>query len=149
MKTRILTFTLFVWSISTGFAQWNSTGDNTSTGNLTIGNSQNNSYSKFVIRGPNQPLNSGSKRDISFEFNQAGKAQIRSYRGPSWDTYLQFLTTPTGGGDPISRFQINANGNIGIGTSPSDLLHLRKDDASIRLSSSSYFGGNGGALNTI
>ncbi len=53
----------------------------------------------------------------------------------------------TGG---IERARFSSNGNFGIGTTnPSDALHIATDDATLRLSSSTYFGGNGGALNTI
>lgn len=87
-------------------------------GNLKIGNIEESSYSKLIIQGPNTPTEIGSKRDISFEFNGAGSSKIRSYRGPSWGTYLQFLTNPNNGsGDsPNVRMHINEDGNIGIGT---------------------------------
>ena len=89
---------------------WEQSADNTSSGNLSIGSIAANSYSKLVIKGPNQPLNSGGKRDLSFEFAAAGKAQIRSYRGGSWDTYMQFLTTPVSGGDPVPQMHISHDG---------------------------------------
>jgi len=105
---------------------WEQSADNTSSGNLSIGSIAANSYSKLVIKGPNQPLNSGGKRDLSFEFAAAGKAQIRSYRGGSWDTYMQFLTTPVSGGDPVPQMHISHDGKIGIGTTtPVHLLHLK------------------------
>ncbi len=107
-------------------AQWNPSGDNTSSGSLTVGSSANNSVSKFTIRGPNQPNNSGSARDIVFDFNIAGNSIIRSYRGTSWDTYMQFLTTPSSGGDPVTRMHISHNGKVGIGTTtPSALLEMK------------------------
>ena len=47
------------------------------------------------------------------------------------------------------NFQV-IDGNVGIGTtSPSDNLHLRGDNATIRLSSDTYYGGSGGALGSI
>lgn len=65
-------------------------------------------------------------RDISFEFAEAGKAKIRSFRGDNLDTYLQFLTSPkANGSSPITRMQISANGNVGIGTTdPKALLDV-------------------------
>ena len=101
------------------------TGDQNINGNLSIGSTAANSYSKFVIKGPNQPNNSESFRDISFEFSSAGSALIRSYRGGSWDTYLQFLTTSSSGGSPQTRMHIDHIGNVGIGTtSPSERLEI-------------------------
>ncbi len=92
-------------------------GSQNITGNISLGDDSNNTYSKLVIKGPNYPSNENSKRDISFEFAGAGKAQIRSFRGGSWDTYLQFLTsTGNSGGEPFVRLHINGDGNIGIGT---------------------------------
>ncbi|WP_421898627.1 hypothetical protein [Marinoscillum sp.] len=120
---------------------WEKSADNTSTGNLTIGSPINNSYSKLVIKGPNQPLNSGSKRDLSFEFAAAGSAQIRAYRGGSWDTYMQFLTTPSTGGGSEPRMHISHDGKVGIGTTtPVHLLHLKSSTPYLRfeLNNSSY-----------
>lgn len=96
-------------------------------GNLKIGDATNNTYSKLVIQGANLPANENGKRDISFEFDAAGSAKIRSFRGNSWDTTLQFLTNPTGasGDTPAVRMQISENGNVGIGTlTPSQLLDV-------------------------
>ncbi len=103
-------------------------------GNAIVGLKANNTASKFVIQGPNQPTNSGSKRDVSFEFNSAGSAVVRAYRGYEWDTYLQFLTTPSAGTVPIERMHINENGNIGIGTtSPGARFHLISADQIVSL----------------
>ena len=88
-------------------------------GDLKVGNIEESTYSnKFIIQGPNTPTYDGSKRDISFEFNAAGSSKIRSYRGTSWGTYLQFLTNPNNGSNdsPQIRMHINEDGNIGIGT---------------------------------
>ena len=42
------------------------------------------------------------------------------------------------------------SGNVGIGiTSPKDLLHIRGNNPTLRLSSESYFGGHGGDINKI
>jgi len=87
-------------------------------GNVSLGDNSDNTYNNLIIKGPNSPTNENSKRDISFEFAAAGKARIRSFRGGSWDTYLQFLTSSSGnsGGEPSVRLHINGDGNIGIGT---------------------------------
>jgi hypothetical protein len=86
--------------------------------NLTVGSVSDTSYKKLVIAGANIPTNIDSKRDISYEFAGAGKAIVRSYRGGSWDTYLQLLTSATSntGGEPAVRMHINQDGNVGIGT---------------------------------
>lgn len=69
------------------------------------------------ILGPNSPENSNSARDLSWDFAAAGSAVIRSFRGANWDTYLQFMTNNSlGGNAPQVRMHINDNGNIGIGT---------------------------------
>lgn len=87
-------------------------------GNFKMGNSDNNSYSKLIIQGPNAPTDANSKRDISFEFLAAGSAKVRSYRGTSNGTYLQFLTNSNSapGDDPTVKMHIHDDGNIGIGT---------------------------------
>lgn len=73
------------------------------------------------ILGPNSPENSNSARDLSWDFAAAGSAVIRSFRGANWDTYLQFMTNYSLGGDaPQVRMHINDNGNIGIGTTNPD-----------------------------
>ena len=70
------------------------------------------------IDGPNSPANANSAQDIRFGINAAGSAHIRSYRGGSWDTYLQFLTNGVnqGSDSPQVRLTIDQGGNVGIGT---------------------------------
>jgi hypothetical protein len=73
------------------------------------------------IWGPNSPADSNSARDLSWDFAAAGSASIRSYRGGSWDTYMQFLTSNViGGNNPQIRMHINHDGNVGIGTTAPD-----------------------------
>lgn len=95
-----------------------------------FGDNANATYSKIVMRGPNNPVGPDSKRDLSFEFVSAGKAYVRAYRGVSWDTYLQFMTSVSTntGGEPSVRMHIAGNGNIGIGTTnPQALLAVNGD----------------------
>ncbi|MBQ52931.1 MULTISPECIES: hypothetical protein [Leeuwenhoekiella] len=107
------------------YAQWTNSGDNYTTGNLRIGSSNNDAIPELTIIGPNQPLGSGSSRDIAFKFAAAGESILRSYRGSSHDTYLQFLTMPYEGGDPQVRMHIAGNGRVGIGTtSPGNALEV-------------------------
>lgn len=70
------------------------------------------------IDGPNSPANANGAQDIKFGFAAAGSAHIRSYRGSSWDTYLQFLTNANsqGSDSPQVRMMIDQVGNVGIGT---------------------------------
>lgn len=126
IKKVVLIVVVFGVTTVTKAQNWNPTGDNTSTGNLYIGATSSNSYSKIVLKGPNQPANYDSKRDLSFEFASAGSAILRAYRGGSWNTSMQFLTTPISGGNPLTRMHINHNGFIGIGTAePSSNLEVK------------------------
>ena len=121
-------FVLLLIASIQAHAQWSNTSSNQSSGDLTIGSDEANSYSQFTIRGPNQPYNSGSRRDITYSFRAGGKARVRAYRGSSWDTYLQFLTSAYGnsGGEPSVRMHIDGNGFIGVGTSdPVERLDVR------------------------
>ncbi|MBN9283919.1 MULTISPECIES: hypothetical protein [unclassified Flavobacterium] len=96
-------------------------------GTLKIGDKTNNSESKLIIQGPGLPVGNLSRRDISFEFSNGGSAKVRSFRGNSWETTLQFLTNSAGatGDTPSVRMQIGENGNVGIGTvTPSELLEV-------------------------
>ena len=69
------------------------------------------------IVGPNAPTGASSALDIQWEFSAAGNAAVRAYRGGSYDTYLQFLTSPTGSSTPIVRASIDASGNVALGSS--------------------------------
>ncbi|HEY8958805.1 hypothetical protein [Chitinophaga sp.] len=97
---------------------------------LTVGSFTDTSYKKLVIAGANTPTNANSRRDLSFEFSSAGAAAVRAYRGGSWDTYLQFMTSASNnpGGAPVTRMHINQDGNIGLGT-VTPLHHLQIDAA--------------------
>lgn len=98
-------------------------------GSLQIGDKTDNSFSSLIIKGANKPLNKNGKRDISFDFEDAGKSKIRAYRGGGSDTYLQFLTNPANSNDienPIVRMHINENGKVGIGTEePMEILDVK------------------------
>ncbi len=109
MKTRQSLLLLFFFSSSI-YAQ------NSGTDGLIIGSQVDNTYSALVINGANKPLNEYGKRDIIFNFKDAGQSIIRSYRGGSWDSFLQFWTTPRNSSVPQMRMHINHDGDIGIGT---------------------------------
>ncbi|HEX8577018.1 MAG TPA: hypothetical protein VF677_12060, partial [Flavobacterium sp.] len=78
------------------------------------------------IIGPNQPGNQNSAQDLSWDFNSAGSAIIRSYRGGNWDTTLQFLTNSYNGGNaPRVNMHISSEGLVGIGTvNPTEKLDI-------------------------
>ncbi len=126
-------------------------------GNALIGSAAVNNIG-LIIRGPNSPVDANSAQDISFSFSSAGSSRIRSYRGSSWDTYLQFLTNASaqGSDNPQIRMHISENGNVGIGTtSPSNKLEVQSAGTAIFGQSSGsttaavygYNGNTGGTLN--
>ena len=127
IRITLLLTAMLCLGIAGAYAQWNPTGDNVSTGSLTIGSGDSYSYSQLMIKGPNTPSGPDSKRDITFSFKVAGQAGIRAYRGGAWDTNLQFLTSgfSNTGGTPSVRMHISENGNIGIGnTNPQHFLDV-------------------------
>ena len=73
---KILTLMSLLYSFSTFGQSWNIMGDNSSTGSLTIGSTVSNTYSKLTPRGLNFPHGIKSKRDIVFDFADAGEAYI-------------------------------------------------------------------------
>jgi len=75
--------------------------------NLIVGSSEDNSLSELKILGPNSPTNENSKRDIVFDFKDAGKSMIRSYRGGAWDTHLEFYTTGAESSSPQKRMSLS------------------------------------------
>jgi hypothetical protein len=85
---------------------------------------------KLTIKGPSTPFGTGSSRDIIYDFAAGGKTYIRSYRGSSWDTYLQFMTSEysNSGGEPSVKMHINGDGNVGIGTTTPDAKLTVKGD---------------------
>lgn len=94
-------------------------------GDIRFGSTNNTTNSKLIIKGPNRPFGQESHRDISFEFEAAGKSVIRAYRGGSWDNYLQFLTTYKDA-TPLVQMHISGNGDVGIGTeNPQAKLDVR------------------------
>jgi hypothetical protein len=143
MKNKLIFITIVAFSLSIkaqiytpgGIIQGTSSNDN-------IGIGTNSSGAKLSIKagpdgyptplkaisiiGPNSPANFNSAQDLSWDFAAAGSAMIRSYRGNNWDTYMQFLTNASLGGNvPKVRMHISENGNVGIGTtSPSSALDV-------------------------
>ncbi|MDW7691158.1 hypothetical protein R9C00_19600 [Flammeovirgaceae bacterium SG7u.111] len=99
-------------------------------GSFRMGSRDNSiKNSKLIIDGPNAIPNANEKinREISFEYLAAGKAKIRSYRGGSWDTYLDFMTSEgsNSGGEPKVRMHIAGDGKVRIGD---DNLNISSND---------------------
>jgi|GEM_PF-1544985 len=87
--------------------------------------------SNLSLVGLNPP---SSFFNLSFDFDSAGSAIIRSQRGNSWDTKLQFLTNHPDGGSgsiaypPIPRMTIDSGGRVGINTeNPNYILDVFGD----------------------
>lgn len=94
-------------------------------GDVRLGSVKNTINPKLIIQGPNTPIGKENYRDISFEFEGAGKSVIRAYRETSWYSCLQFLTT-WGSATPYVRMHIANTGNVGIGTEdPQEKLDVR------------------------
>ena len=92
-------------------------GSESGVGGLVIGSTEDNTYSALIIKGPNQPMKEDSKREILFKFNQAGQCGLRAYRGLEWGTFLQLMTSQSGGDEsPKVRLHIDEFGRVGIGT---------------------------------
>ena len=83
-----------------------------------FGNELDNTNSTFIIQGPNSPTGEAGKRDIIFNFKNAGQSGIRAFRGDEWGTFLQLMTSQPGDatGMPRVRMHIDQYGKIGIGT---------------------------------
>lgn len=125
---RFITLLIFTCCFITSNAQ------DSGTNGLVIGSQSDNTYSALVINGANQPVNENGKRDILFNFRLAGQSIIRSYRGPSWDTYMQFMTTHNDAPGAKVRLHINHNGDIGIGTTtPQEKLDVSGTVKSVNL----------------
>ncbi|KKQ69771.1 MAG: Cell wall surface anchor family protein, partial [Candidatus Shapirobacteria bacterium GW2011_GWE2_38_30] len=85
-------------------------------GNLYVSSIGTSSDTAINIRGPNQPTNYASFKDISYSFDSAGSARIRGSRGGGWNTNLDFLVTDT---SATLQTLIHLNGQygrVGIGT---------------------------------
>ena len=92
-----------------------------------FGNELDNTNSTFIIQGPNSPTGEAGKRDIIFNFKNAGQSSIRAFRGDEWGTFLQLMTSQPGDatGMPRVRMHIDQYGKIGIGTvNPSNELDV-------------------------
>lgn len=88
------------------------------TDSFEFGNELDNTNSTFIIQGPNSPTGEASKRDIIFNFKNAGQSGIRTFRGDEWGTFLQLMTSQPGDatGMPRVRMHIDQYGKIGVGT---------------------------------
>ncbi len=84
-------------------------------GSITLGTGLVNENNYLTLRGPNTPYGVNSNQGIKWKFSSAGEAEIRAYRGISWDTHMDFITNGSSNLNPQVRMQINGDGNVGIG----------------------------------
>jgi hypothetical protein len=123
MKTRKFILSAVACAIGVNaFAQWNDTGDNSATGDLTIGSAFS---SKLTIKSS---VNVNSYGDLVF--NTPDRNSLSIIRGQNMGygkTNLQFLTSPQSNvSNPQVRMYINPDGKIGIGTeNPQASLDVR------------------------
>ncbi len=123
---------------NSGFIGLNSTSPWAPITINTTSNANGNAGVSLAFEGTNYP-------EIGYRFKANGSNYYQvMYNGSAinWKHYE--------GGNYISKMSLSNSGFLGIGvTNPSDLLHLRGSNPTLRLSSSAYHGGAGGALNTI
>jgi len=130
MKKLAICFILAIFTIQV-YAQWNPTGNNTTTGNVSMG-------SYLSIKGGDDNSNPpriymamkdivGYYGDIAFRYeNSDKKVTIRSEM-TSTGGNLTFLTFPSNGGFS-KRMTITGEGKVGIGTTnPTGLLDVAGD----------------------
>ena len=88
------------------------------TDSFEFGNELDNTNSTFIIQGPNSPTGEASKRDIIFNFKNAGQSGIRAFRGDEWGTFLQLMTSQPGDATGMLRVRMHIDqyGKIGVGT---------------------------------
>lgn len=111
--TALFVLILFLFATNDLAFSQNETG----VGGLTIGSEQDDTYSAFLIRGGNMPINEESKRDIIFNFKDAGMSAIRAYRSGWYGSYLQLMTSQdTAMVSLRPRLHIDCFGKVGIGT---------------------------------
>jgi hypothetical protein len=103
---------------------------------VTTTSTDQSNQTSLHISGLNSPTFQAGARNISFDFAGAAKAQIQAYRGSAWGTYFEFLTSDESntGGIPSVRMHIDANGNVGFGTSaPSSVVSILHNTPIIQL----------------
>lgn len=121
MKSKLkctLLISLGLGFATTVFGQWSTQYDNTTTGSLYIGSPEDSTTSVLKIQGPNRPLFEEGKRELIFSFQTAGESIIRAYRGASWGSYLQFITSSDENQELVRRVRMHIDeyGHVGIGT---------------------------------
>lgn len=121
--------------------------------------------SKSFAQTQTQDLNMGLYQ-IQFLSANQGSNRIQSYGGSYPGTWLfksRFDNIVLDAGENennrfqilfktgnIERARINTNGYFGVGiTSPQEIFHIKEDGATIKLSSSTYYGGSGQHLDQV
>ena len=103
-------------------------GGDTNSTNLVFGSITTGARNELHILGPASPADSTNYINIDMDFASAGSAEIRAFRGSSWDTGLAFLTNPRdqGADQPQVRMVVTESGFVGINTTrPEGELDVR------------------------
>ena len=102
---------------ATSFAQWTETGNNKTSGYLSLGSASENGYGKrhlTLLSSSSSSSSTGSEINLHYNFNNSLSSFIQSIVPNGNSTDLLFYTSQTPGAH-TPKMRIKGNGNIGIG----------------------------------